>query len=114
MLALRRRVPKGQALVRLVCAFCADELDRYYMILMGLRGGTLVNQFRKDVAAGTVIINRMRTVLPPARPAPLQAVDPQRGGLAARRHAPRHVAVTTEVKRDLRNQVVVTAVARID
>jgi hypothetical protein len=37
-----------------VCGVCADELDRYYVILLGLRGGTVGERFAEDLAAGRV------------------------------------------------------------
>jgi hypothetical protein len=37
-----------------VCAVCADELDRYYILLLGLRGGTVAERFAEDLAAGRV------------------------------------------------------------
>jgi len=53
-----------------VCRFCADELDRYYLLMMGLRGGTSEKLFAEDMAAGQVpmreTILRSRQV-PPLR-----------------------------------------------
>jgi hypothetical protein len=37
-----------------VCGVCADELDRYYVLLLGLRGGTVEERFKEDLAAGRV------------------------------------------------------------
>jgi hypothetical protein len=37
-----------------VCGVCADELDRYYILLLGLRGGTVAERFGEDLAAGRV------------------------------------------------------------
>ncbi len=37
-----------------VCHFCADELDRYYLLMIGLRGGTVESAFAQDVAADAV------------------------------------------------------------
>jgi hypothetical protein len=37
-----------------VCHFCADVLDCYYLVMIGLRGGTVESAFREDVAAGVV------------------------------------------------------------
>jgi hypothetical protein len=50
-----------------VCRFCADELDRYYLLLMGLRGGTIAKLFAEDVDAGQV---PMRETLLRLRQAP--------------------------------------------
>lgn len=37
-----------------VCGHCADDLDRYYVLIMGLRGGTVAKLFAEDVAAGRI------------------------------------------------------------
>ncbi len=37
-----------------VCRFCADELDRYYLLLMGLRGGTIAKLFAEDARSDAV------------------------------------------------------------
>jgi hypothetical protein len=37
-----------------VCGVCADGLDRYYVLLLGLRGGTVEERFAEDLAAGRV------------------------------------------------------------
>lgn len=37
-----------------VCGVCADELDRYYILLLGLRGGTVEQRFAEDLVAGCV------------------------------------------------------------
>jgi hypothetical protein len=38
-----------------VCAVCADELDRNYVLACGLLGGDVVSRFLADVAAGRVL-----------------------------------------------------------
>jgi hypothetical protein len=49
-----------------VCAVCADELDRYYVLACGLLGGDVVSRFLADVAAG-------RVLAPGPRPRPVNA-----------------------------------------
>lgn len=51
-----------------VCGVCADELDRYYVLLLGLRGGTVAARFAEDLAAGRVPPSP-RVALPRKEPA---------------------------------------------
>jgi hypothetical protein len=53
-----------------VCRNCADELDRYYVLLMGLRGGSVETLFTRDLANGQVPMHQ--TILRPGNAPPIK------------------------------------------